>query len=47
MPPDIATMRRVMMYVPIMAAAMEMMATPISANLKNEYSNTILFLSKE
>jgi hypothetical protein len=35
MPPDIATMRRVMMYVPIMAAAIDIIATPIKANLKN------------
>jgi hypothetical protein len=30
-----ATMRRVMMYVPIMAAAIDIIATPIIANLKN------------
>jgi hypothetical protein len=35
MPPEMATMRRDMMYVPIIAAAIEMMATPISASLKN------------
>lgn len=44
MPPDMATSRRVMIYVPIMADATLIIATPMSALRKNAYCRKSIIL---